>query len=415
MAAPSTKMYITVLVVFLLFIPAGVVIQYWGVVSQCWRPMIDDERCLREGEECFKKPLFELVGHTGGRAHRVLFLPDSRRALSGGEDSTLRLWDIETGAELRSFALKSGRGWSSSVECAIAVTPDGYYLLCGTSGGLELWDLGTGQKIRSLAGSGQACSVAISPDGALALCGGLDGTVRLWDMETGQQTALGWGGRAVRAVAFSPDGKRAYSGSHGGAIRIWDVAQAKLLKELSSSKLSSSSTRGTYRNPGPTAAFSADGRRAAAVDGTMISVWDLGSEKEIVTFNSMMGTAEFVALAPAGRQAIGGGWGQSTGPRRGGARRWDIETGKVIRTFRVPRHPGESWGNTNDAAFSPDGRYALTAGISAGTSPSSTLFLWRLPDKDGYRLLGLEEKTPDPEDDGTQSPSENPPFERDIF
>ena len=30
-------------------------------------------------------------------------LADGRRALSGSEDKTLRLWDLETGAELRRF------------------------------------------------------------------------------------------------------------------------------------------------------------------------------------------------------------------------------------------------------------------------------------------------------------------------
>ena len=30
-------------------------------------------------------------------------LADGRRALSGSQDKTLRLWDLETGAELRRF------------------------------------------------------------------------------------------------------------------------------------------------------------------------------------------------------------------------------------------------------------------------------------------------------------------------
>ena len=46
-------------------------------------------------------------------------LPDGRGALSGSEDGTVLLWDLETGAELRRF-----EGHQSSVS-SVAVLPDG--------------------------------------------------------------------------------------------------------------------------------------------------------------------------------------------------------------------------------------------------------------------------------------------------
>jgi WD40 repeat protein len=43
------------------------------------------------------------VGHND-RVRSVAISPDGRYALSGSEDNTLKLWDIETGAEIRTLS-----------------------------------------------------------------------------------------------------------------------------------------------------------------------------------------------------------------------------------------------------------------------------------------------------------------------
>ena len=56
----------------------------------------------------------------------VTVLADGRRALSGSRDKTLRLWDLETGAELRRF--EGHEGWVTSVT----VLADGRRALSGS-------------------------------------------------------------------------------------------------------------------------------------------------------------------------------------------------------------------------------------------------------------------------------------------
>ena len=69
----------------------------------------------------------------------MAFLPDGRRALSGSEDNTLRLWDLATGETLRT--LEGHTTW----VIAVAVLADGSRALSGSwDNTLRLWDLATG-------------------------------------------------------------------------------------------------------------------------------------------------------------------------------------------------------------------------------------------------------------------------------
>jgi WD40 repeat protein len=75
----------------------------------------------------------------------VTALADGRRALSASEDRTLRLWDLETGAELRRF-----EGHERVVTC-VTVLADGWRALSGSKDKtLRLWDLETGAELARL-------------------------------------------------------------------------------------------------------------------------------------------------------------------------------------------------------------------------------------------------------------------------
>ena len=63
-------------------------------------------------------PIRILEGHTNS-VRAVAVTPDGRSAVSGSEDRTLRVWDLESGQTLRTL-----EGHTSSVN-AVAVAPDG--------------------------------------------------------------------------------------------------------------------------------------------------------------------------------------------------------------------------------------------------------------------------------------------------
>jgi small GTP-binding protein len=108
------------------------------------------------------------------------FSPDGKRALIGGDDITVRLWDIETGRCLRVL-----EGHTKTVH-----------------------------------------GVAWSADQRRAISGSNDKTVRLWDVETGRCIRILKSHRVdVFSVAWSGDQFHAFSGDARGGIRVWDLSK----------------------------------------------------------------------------------------------------------------------------------------------------------------------------------------------
>ncbi len=74
--------------------------------------MVDTLERLHSGQKLV------LVGHTRDVVS-VALSPDGKLALSGAEDTTIRLWDLATGKQLRTFGSKHGEVW------AVTFSPDG--------------------------------------------------------------------------------------------------------------------------------------------------------------------------------------------------------------------------------------------------------------------------------------------------
>jgi WD40 repeat protein len=84
------------------------------------------------------------TGHTGA-VLAAAFSPDGKRVLTSSDDQTIRLWDTQTGAELRRFSGNAGVMWH------IAITPDGQRLLAGgVDPTARLWDLDSQATIASI-------------------------------------------------------------------------------------------------------------------------------------------------------------------------------------------------------------------------------------------------------------------------
>jgi len=139
-------------------------------------------------------------GHQGG-VNCVAAVPSAQQAVSRSADHTLRLWDLETGTELRRF-----EGPEYAITSVTMLT-DGRRALGASGDKLWIWDLETGVELRRFHADAVAC-VAVLPDGRRALSGSYDRTLRLWDLETGAgslQQAAGRGCRRAGGLCADPE------------------------------------------------------------------------------------------------------------------------------------------------------------------------------------------------------------------
>ncbi len=117
-----------------------------------------------------------LAGH-GDTAAAVAFSPDGKILASGGYDGVIRLWEVETGKELRNIEVGNrvtGLAWAPDGKTLASAgswrNPMQGNLPIADSNAIVLWDPQTGLAKKKLPCHGT--NVAFSPDGRMILAGG---------------------------------------------------------------------------------------------------------------------------------------------------------------------------------------------------------------------------------------------------
>jgi WD40 repeat protein len=152
----------------------------------------------------------------------IAVAPDSRTALSGCRDGSVRVWDLEKGITLRTVLQKS----TLHPIAAVAVSPDGNHYLTAGKSAIYRFPASSNTIVSSISGNvGGFRAIAFTPDGSGYVSTDGSGRVTansfvpLRDLLAGATKHAG----AARGVAVTPDGKYAVSGGEDGKILITPI------------------------------------------------------------------------------------------------------------------------------------------------------------------------------------------------
>lgn len=280
------------------------------------------------------EPPIEIVPQVPHSEHvpTVAWSHDGKLVVSGSWDSTIKLWDAESGRLLRTFT-----GHKSWVN-AVAFTPDGARIVSGSSDrALRLWDAATGRAVRSLDDpGGRVDRIAVSPDGIHAASASGGRSIRLWNLTTGALVrTIEDQAKGTSGLAFSPDGMRLVTSDNAGTVDVWEVASGKRLLAIA---------QGGYE---PT--FAPDGAHIVARDNRAFKLHDASTGELIRTINTKddIGT---LAVSPDGSRIASG----ASAPAM-----WDANSGALLPTFRDVSYPFVAGTSIASISFSPDGTRVL--------------------------------------------------------
>ncbi len=297
---------------------------------------------LEEMADCFVfsglKEAMILRGH-GGWVNCVGHSLDTRKLITGSRDRTIKVWDADTGHELKSLnvigeppdAIEIS---TDSRSVAIAVSRPGVPVV--------LLDLEAGRVAGNLAVHEPVTAMGFSPDGQYIVTVERNGWLRVWDIKQLKPSASHRIPRHnVAALVFGPEAEPVvfFSGMDR-VLRRFSAADAKVLEFEARPHKEVILFLSAWRDGSRVVS---GGRDKKAV------VWDGQTGSVVKELDVHQDQVSLVALNPLKKLV-------ASYDAKAGIKLWDYETGLVMRTFFC----GET--QVNCLQFSPDGKRLMAGG-----------------------------------------------------
>lgn len=277
------------------------------------------------------------IGHHGSVASDVDFFPDGRTLATAGEDGVIRIWDGQTGAAVREFAVQPAPLY------AVAVSPDGKWIAWGSGSRMDdapkhvtVIDANSGAVLGRLNVHDTTIKcIRFSPDGRFLASGSADEKVSVWRFSNGlaggqidlpiegdalvHEIQFLDGGAALLTVDFDRTGFRVWDCLTGEAVQALPVTMGDTVDYPSmSSRADVLAFSAGYRGGRLALIDPRDGRILGGIElGEVIMCLDMHPAGDRVCVGTENGKVHVLSL----RTAAGAG----------DARRLDVDRSEAIQ------------------------------------------------------------------------------------
>ena len=246
-----------------------------------------------------------LSGHQKNVYHLII---NEGCLISCLEDSTIKVWDFETGQVLKTLV-----GHNIGVD-SVAVYKGN--LISASWKTVKIWDLKTGQEIRTLIhGEDRVDHIVVWNDNLISV-GAMASVIEIWDINTGRKlnTLVGHRGWIISLAVYND---WLVSGSHDSNIKIWDLKTRQEIRTLSEDEWIECVE--VY-----------DDKVISSTSDGRIQIWDLETGQKLAVFDSSTGVSIECFAICVGMLVCGMSDGE--------IQIRDFKIGKVLQTLSGPQH-----------------------------------------------------------------------------
>ena len=291
------------------------------------------------------KGVLKYSGHSAP-VYSLVVTPDERRALSGSADTTIKIWDLNTGHEIG--CLKG----HNDVVTSLTLFGGGQFLLSSADEEIKIWDLATGKENRSFAmpklDVPVRCITILPNERYFICCRGKN--LELWDID--KERVIGrYKGHSEWIRDVATDGKKIVSCSDDRTMKVWNIGESgcEPFKHKRHSKAVSS-----------IAVFPSGNRIVSSSSDKTMIIWDLIKGKAGKLNGFSRGGNEIVAVTPNGEEILSSSWAIPESILK-----WNVKTGEVVDIFEgqtcgIGRHELDGRG----VCVSSDCKTIVSAGLS---------------------------------------------------
>lgn len=187
--------------------------------STVWKNLYRDRFKVGSNWKYGRAQMNILRGHTNGVT--CLQMDDNILA-SGSYDATIRIWNLETGAEVKVL-----KGHNAGIRC---LQFDDSKLISGSLDGVvKIWNYNTGECLSTLQGHSNGV-IAVHFDGEFLASGSIDKSVKIFNFQTKVSYCLRGHDDWVNSVRLDNESRTLLSASDDCTVKLWDLDTKSVIR-----------------------------------------------------------------------------------------------------------------------------------------------------------------------------------------